>query len=114
MQAINRCAPNPLFVATILGGFLTGLPALVTGWGDGSGDQVRWVIAGVVLSLSSFAVTVVCNVPRNDALAAVEAGSAAGDVLWADYVVSWTRWNIVRTVTSAASVVAYALSLRGR
>jgi uncharacterized membrane protein len=51
-------------------------------------------------------VTIACNVPRNDALAAVAADSADGAAVWSRYVPAWTAWNTVRTV---AALVAAAL-----
>jgi uncharacterized membrane protein len=61
-------------------------------------------------------VTALCNVPRNDALAAVapDAVNAAG--LWADYLREWTLWNHVRTVSAfaAAAALTFALVTRER
>ena len=52
-------------------------------------------------------VTMVFNVPRNDALAATEPTSVEGASLWSNYITTWTAWNHVRTV---AALAAAALS----
>jgi uncharacterized membrane protein len=51
------------------------------------------------------------NVPRNDALAAVDPASAAGAALWASYLTSWTAWNHVRTSAALAATAALILTL---
>jgi uncharacterized membrane protein len=114
MQSINRSAPNPLFLAMLVGAGLVAVPALVTEWGQSGDGPFLWLLAGVVLSIVSFVVTAAFNVPRNDVLDVLDARAPASEPVWLDYVVGWTRWNTVRTLTSAASVAAYALSLRGR
>ena len=109
MRAINRLAPNPLFVAAIVGAGAIPIPALVADWGD---EPIRWLAAGVAASVASFLVTMVFNVPRNDALDA--ASSADLESTWADYLLTWTRWNTVRAVASSVSVAAFVLAARGR
>jgi uncharacterized membrane protein len=56
-------------------------------------------------------VTIVCNVPRNDALAAVDAESADGEARWARYVPGWTAWNTVRTMAALAAAIALTIAL---
>jgi len=57
--------------------------------------------------------TIAFNVPRNDALAAVDPASAEGASLWASYVTVWTAWNHVRTVAAlAAALLTLALCQR--
>ena len=56
-----------------------------------------YILVGSLLYLAgTMLVTVVFNVPRNDALAKVQCDSAEGANLWSRYVVEWTRWNHVR------------------
>lgn len=114
MQAINRFAPNPLFVATIVGAAAIGVPALVAEWGRWGDGSFRWLVAGVATSAASLLITVVGNVPRNDRLATLDAASPTTSPVWADYVSGWTTWNTWRTVTSTASVVAYVLAVGSR
>ena len=56
-------------------------------------------------------VTMVRNVPMNNALAAVDPVSADGATQWARYVPGWTAWNSVRTVAAiaAAAMLSFAL-----
>jgi uncharacterized membrane protein len=51
------------------------------------------------------------NVPLNDALAAVHAGSADGATVWARYLQDWTFWNHVRTAASAGTCALYVAAL---
>jgi uncharacterized membrane protein len=73
-----------------------------------------WLIGGgLSYLLGTLLVTMVCNVPRNDALAKVEPASTAGAQLWARYLVGWTLWNSVRTLAAltAAGFFIVALTL---
>jgi uncharacterized membrane protein len=104
MQAINVAVINRWFLAPLLGGAALGVVLLVAA-------PLDWAGAGALVYLvGTIGVTRACNIPRNDALAAV-APEAAGE-LWARYLVEWTRWNHVRTaaalVACALEVVAYA------
>ena len=60
--------------------------------------------------VGSVLVTMACNVPRNDALAAVAPASLDAARLWAEYVRGWTTWNHVR---GAAALLAAALLVIG-
>jgi uncharacterized membrane protein len=113
MQAINRAAVNPWFLAVFLG-----TPAVcvllvvlvVFGWtGPGS---VLLILGCILHVVGSFGVTALCNVPLNDALAAAEPHAESGAELWRSYLGRWTAWNHVRAVASLAAVVLLALALR--
>ena len=112
MQSINVAVINPCFMAAFLGtaaacAVLAVFSLLV--WRlPGS----VYLLAGSLLYLvGTLMVTFVFNVPRNDALAAVQGGSADGASLWAGYVTSWTAWNHVRTVAALAAAASITLAL---
>jgi uncharacterized membrane protein len=112
MQSINVVVINPAFLAAFLGTAVACLAVAVL-------SVVRWQepgaayrLAGSLLYLvGTFGVTMVCNVPRNDALAAVDPASEGGSRLWADYLVSWTAWNHVRTAAAFAAAVLLTIAL---
>jgi uncharacterized membrane protein len=55
-------------------------------------------------------VTGVFNVPRNDALAAVEPTRSDAASLWARYVSGWTAWNHVRTAAALGATASFILA----
>jgi uncharacterized membrane protein len=61
--------------------------------------------------VGTFLVTVVFNVPRNDALAAVDPGSDDGASRWTAYLKAWTAWNHVRTAAALAAAAFFSLAL---
>ncbi len=70
------------------------------------------MIVGSILYLGgTIAVTMFCNVPRNNALAGVASDSADGQQLWSRYVLEWTRWNHVRTVAALLAAALLMISL---
>jgi uncharacterized membrane protein len=82
----------------------------LAGWSDMS---MIALLAGSVLYLAGcMAVTMVLNVPLNNALAAVAADSAEGTAIWSRYLAEWVPWNHVRTVACLASCASFIQALR--
>lgn len=114
MQAINVAAPRGLFLATLLGtavacGALAIQAAL--GWSQ-PGAALR-LGGGLAYLLGAFLVTIVANVPRNDALAALDPGSVNAAAEWMRYLSEWTTWNHVRTVTALGAAALLTISRPG-
>ncbi|HEX5958170.1 MAG TPA: anthrone oxygenase family protein [Hyphomicrobiaceae bacterium] len=117
MQAINRVILNPAFLTIFL---ITPLAcAIVAGtslwrWSE---PGAVWLILGSVLYIAGvFVVTVLANVPMNNALDAVHASVPQAAAHWSQFLVDWTRWNHVRTGTSilAAALLTIGIYLSGR
>lgn len=101
MTRINVVIVNPIFLATFFGAPL--LAVLVAALGRGAAPR-GLLIAAAVLAVATFLVTVAVNVPLNDALAAHGEGAEALARARSDFEGPWTAWNIVRTLTSTASL----------
>ncbi len=114
MQAINRAAPSPLFVATLLLGVLAGLPVLVAEVDTLGDSRTSLVASAVALSAVSLAITLLRNVPKNDQLESFDTDGPDAAAYWQRYVPTWTVDNTVRCLASLASAALYAMSLRGR
>ncbi|MFD5537480.1 DUF1772 domain-containing protein [Streptomyces sp. NPDC127079] len=112
MNAINRSALTPAFMLVFGGSaVVSAMIAVVTFvvWPD-EGKVV--LLLGSALHLcGSFGLTVVANVPRNEALAELEPGAPEAAAYWPVYVREWTFWNHLRTLASAAAALVYALAL---
>jgi len=112
MQSINVVVINPLFMAVFLGTAAACALLIVSA-------SMRWhragaacLLAGSLLYLvGTVLVTMVFNVPRNDALAIVDPASADGARLWARYVSDWTAWNHVRTAAALAAATLLTVAL---
>jgi uncharacterized membrane protein len=113
MQSINITVINPLFMTALFG---TGLLSLVLiGWGFADLDEpyAGWLIAaGAIYFIGEVVVTMVYNVPRNNALARVDPQSEEGERVWRTYLVEWTRGNHVRTVAALAACGLLAVALQ--
>jgi uncharacterized membrane protein len=112
MQSINVVVINPLFMTGFLGTAAACAILAVSSLLRRHEPGATYLLAGSLLYIvGTLLVTIVFNVPRNDALAAVDPASAEGASLWADYVGGWTSWNHVRTVASfvAAALLTIAL-----
>ena len=112
MQSINVAAVQPLFMAAFLGTAAACTLLAVSSLLRWHKPGASYLLAGSLLYLAgTFLVTILCNVPRNDALAAVDPASADGAGLWAGYITSWTAWNHVRTVAALAAAVSHTIAL---
>lgn len=113
MQSINIVVLNPVFLSVFVGTAVLSLIAIVFSWLRWNQPGAVYLLAGGLLYLiGTFLVTMVFNVPRNDALAAVAPASPEGARLWADYLSSWTAWNHVRTAAALAAAASFSLALR--
>ena len=111
MQLINRKIINAVFLLVFIGTAILSLVVIglsISQQQAGAG----FAIAGAALYLvGGIGITAVFNVPLNNALEAVGQQAPSGQRLWSDYLLSWTRWNHVRTVVTiiSAFLLAYAM-----
>ncbi|MFF3580072.1 anthrone oxygenase family protein [Streptomyces mirabilis] len=112
MNAINVAAVRPAFMLVFIGSAgLCAVLAVVTFVVLPDEGTVELLLGSALYLFGTFGVTVVANVPRNDALLKLAPGTAEAAVYWRSYVREWTMWNHVRAVASAAAAVSYTLAL---
>jgi uncharacterized membrane protein len=115
-QSMDRAIINPMFMLWFFGALvLAGAAAALTA---GEGSVLPWIVAAFVLYLVVVVITVVVNVPLNDAI------KAAGDPDAIDLPAvrehfdeaRWVAWNVVRAILSTAALgaLAWALTQYGR
>jgi uncharacterized membrane protein len=112
MQLINITVINPLFMAAFLGTAAACIFLAVS-------SVLRWhqpgaaylLIGSLLYLIGTVGVTIVCNVPLNEALARVEPGSTEGASLWVSYLANWTAWNHVRTIAALAATAMLTIAL---
>jgi len=112
MQAINREAPTPLFMTLLFGTAAICVAAAVVALTSLSDSWAPYVLVGAALYLVCPFVTITYHVPRNDALARVDADAPDAAELWRRWHPVWTRGNHVRTLACLASAVTLVLALR--
>ncbi len=119
MNAINNAAKKPSLMILLFGTALLCLAMIVAVlWLEGlparaDADLVIGPLGGsVVYLVGAMLVTVVRNVPLNNALAA--ANSVDGPEIWNAYLRDWVKWNHVRTVacTLACALLMAALVMQ--
>lgn len=112
MNAINVRIIRSLFMPLFLGTTL--VAAILAGvavyrWHEPGAIAV--LAGGVIYVVGMFAVTMIRNVPLNNALAAMESNPTKRASLWARYLKSWTAWNHVRTVASLTATTLFIFAL---
>lgn len=111
MQAINRAALTKPFLVPFVGAAAVAALLAVLSLAAWDDLRARHRFAGcVVYFVGTFVVTMTANVPRNEALARVDAGSAQAAAQWLTYLSEWTAWNHVRTAAAVAGLVLWILS----
>jgi uncharacterized membrane protein len=112
MQSINVVVLKSWFMAAFMGTAAVCVLALIYSLFHIQEPGVSYLLIGSVLYLAgSFMVTIVFNVPRNQALAAVAPTDPNSASVWSNYVISWTAWNHVRTVASLAAAASFSIAL---
>lgn len=112
MQSINVVVLHSWFLRAFLGTAAVCVVTLISSLVRWREPNSAYLLAGSVLYLvGSLWVTVAFNVPRNEALKAVAPAVPSSAGLWADYVVTWTAWNHVRTAASLAAAASFSIAL---
>jgi uncharacterized membrane protein len=112
MQSINVMAVTPPLMIALFGTALACVALVVS-------SLFKWrepvamfrLLSGGVYLVGTVLVTMVCDVPLNNALAAVDPESTDGATQWARYVPAWTAWNSVRTVAAVVAAAMLTLAL---
>jgi len=113
MQSINIVIINPFFLLVFMGTTVACAVLVVlslTRWDDPA--SAYRLAASVLYIVGTFGVTMACNVPRNNALAAARPDSLEAARIWARYLPEWTRWNHLRTAAAVAAAALFMVSLR--
>lgn len=108
MQAMNASVRNAVFFpAFFLTPVVLGLTAALLVRCGQRGAAIWFALAAGVYLLGGFVVTVMVNVPMNQALAKVivPATTEAAQEIWQDYSGRWQFWNQLRTVASGLAVL---------
>lgn len=118
MQAINVRILTPLFLLLFMGTPAIATVAAMLGvlWRGDLDEAWAWwlLVAGALLvDIGSLVVTMVANVPRNNAMAASDPASSEAAVVWATYLREWTGWNHVRAVTCVLAAVCFTVAALG-
>lgn len=115
MNAINEVILRSLFMPVFWGTTLAsvGLIVLSVWHGDEPGTMAM-LVGGVVYLLGMFVCTVAIEVPLNNQLKA-DAGTESALSTWQRYLLRWTQWNHVRTIscTLACALFIWSLVVRG-
>lgn len=118
-QVMDRViqANQPLFVLVWVGSVLATIATAVLGvWDLGGVDRLLGITAGLVYLLGVQVPTVAVNLPLNNELQKLDAGTmneTARRRARDDFAPRWNRWNAIRTAcASIASILLLLLLLR--
>jgi uncharacterized membrane protein len=111
MNSINTTILNATFGIAFFGTALLSLGLGIAGILRWSEPGSAWLlIASMLYLVGVIGVTMMFNVPLNDALTAATPASAEGATLWTRYLAEWLPWNHVRTITNIGSLIAFIIA----
>jgi len=111
MQSINVVVINPWFMGAFLGTAVICVLLAGTALFHWQRPASPYLLAGSMFYvLGSLLVTMRFNVPRNNALAIVDA-AANGPTVWAQFVAEWSVWNHVRSIASLLAASAFTIGI---
>jgi uncharacterized membrane protein len=114
MQAMNASVRNAIFAPAFFGTPVVLLATALVARLAGAHRAALWFGAGGVTYLfGGLVLTIMVNVPMNEALAQVAiplTPDAAADI-WASYSAPWQRWNIARTIMSGVALLLTGLGV---
>lgn len=112
MQSINITVINPWFMTVFLGTSVVCLVLIISSLFRWQQPGTGYLLFSALLYLiGCFGVTMVCNVPLNDALAVANPDSPEGANLWARYLTNWTFWNHVRAIAAFIAAALFTMAL---
>ena len=106
MNSINETILRSLFMPLFFGSSIISVLLVIVAfanWGEAGAELT--LIAGAVYFVGMFVCTVVFNAPLNNSLAKLDSNSDDANQVWSRYLVTWTRWNHLRTVSSLVSCI---------
>jgi uncharacterized membrane protein len=113
MQSINIEIVNPVFLTVFLGTAVACLMVLFFTLGKWQHPGALYMIVGSLCYLiGAIVVTFVFNIPRNNVLAGLDPSNTDSINIWREYLVSWTNWNHIRSISTLAAATAFTIALR--
>ena len=109
MQSINVVVINPLFLGRFMGTALLCVAIAIDAAVDWSAGSSLRIAGSAAYTIGTFGITMVCNVPLNNALARATPDEE-GQRLWSYYLRRWTLWNHVRTAAAVVALGCFLLS----
>ena len=111
MQSINRTIQNPLFFLLFVGTAASCALLLVFSLGKLPATSAILMVSGAVIYLvGSLVVTGVFNIPLNNTLEVLAPNASGSADWWANFLVTWTAWNHVRTVASVVAAILFLIA----
>lgn len=111
-QAINMAAVTPVFMAALFGTAVACGALVVSAllaWEERFAPYL--FVGGALYLVGTILLTVAYHVPRNEALASVEAHAPGAERHWRRYLSSWTAANHLRTAAALAAATTITMAL---
>lgn len=112
MQSVNVMAVRPPLMIALFGTALLSIVMIIFGvLGLGQGHGWWFLIGALLYLIGNPVLTIAYNVPRNNALAAVDPDTPEAAEVWQRYLREWVPANTVRSITAALATALMIIGL---
>ena len=114
MQAMNASVRNAVFAPAFFGTSIVLLITTLVLRAAEQGPASFWFgLATLLVAILGVGLTMVVNVPMNEALATVTVPKDpdAARMIWEDYSPKWQFWNQMRTIATGLAVLCIGIGL---
>lgn len=112
MQSINRAIPNPVFFCSFIGTpVIMGIASFLL-FKHGGGAAFYFMLAAfAVYFIGTFLVTMMSNVPLNNALDKIDIASSTKEQMQKARMAFEKPWNLYHLIRTVANVGAFVLTI---
>jgi uncharacterized membrane protein len=114
-QSMNKAILNPVFFLSFMGSIILLPIAVFLFYRSGSTALLPYLLAATLIyAITVFGITVVCNVPLNEKLAAFNIQAASESQLQAmrtGFEIPWNKWHLIRTIASISAFITLIIPL---
>ncbi|MBB4145506.1 DUF1772 domain-containing protein [Rhizobium rhizoryzae] len=114
MQAMNASVRNMVFAPAFFGTPFVLIATAVLAWlSRMKAASLIFAIAGLLYLFGGMILTIIVNVPMNEALAAVAIPQDAAEAqrIWENYSGPWQFWNTARTIVSGVTLALTGIAI---
>lgn len=114
-QHVNSAILNPVFFLSFIGSLIVMIVTTMVMYRSGNTALFPYLLAATAIyAIGVFGITIACNVPLNNAVAALNIQAATSEEIGRmrlGFEAKWNKWHLIRTVASTISFAILVLPL---
>jgi uncharacterized membrane protein len=108
-QSMNKAILNPVFFLSFMGSLIALAITTFVFYKGGNSQVLPYLVASfIIYGIGVFGITVACNIPLNESVAAFDISAATEDQIKSmrlSFENPWNKWHLIRTIASIAAFI---------